>query len=111
MLSPATAASSLGAALGLGEVDEDELYAALDWLGERRPAIETALARRHLRNGTLVLYDVSSSYLEAVAGRWPSVATAVMASGAACRSSTACFVRRMAVQWRLRCLPATPLIR
>jgi transposase len=64
MLSPATAASSLGEALGLGEVDEDELYAALDWLGERQPTIETMLARRHLRNGTLVLYDVSSSYLE-----------------------------------------------
>jgi len=64
MLSPATAASSLGEALGLGEVDEDELYAALDWLGERQPAVETALARRHLRNGTLVLYDVSASYLE-----------------------------------------------
>jgi Transposase DDE domain len=64
MLSPATAASSLGEALGLGEVDEDELYAALDWLHERQPAIETALARRHLRNGTLVLYDVSASYLE-----------------------------------------------
>jgi Transposase DDE domain len=64
MLSPATAASSLGEALGLGEVDEDERYAALDWLGERQPAIETALARRHLRTGTLVLYDVSASYLE-----------------------------------------------
>jgi Transposase DDE domain len=63
-LSPATAASSLGAALGLGDVDEDELYAALDWLLERQPAIETALARQHLKNGTLVLYDVSSSYLE-----------------------------------------------
>ena len=50
--------------LGLGEVDEDELYAALDWLLERQPAIETALARRHLKNGTLVLYDVSSSYME-----------------------------------------------
>lgn len=63
-LSPATATSSLGVELGLGEVDEDELYAALDWLHERQPAIETALAKRHLRNGTLVLYDVSSSYLE-----------------------------------------------
>src|SRR6204780_2643004 len=52
------------AILGLGEVDEDELYAALDWLGERQPAIETALAKRHLKNGTLVLYDVSSSYME-----------------------------------------------
>jgi hypothetical protein len=63
-LSPATAASSLGAVLGLGEVDEDELYAALDWLLQRQPAIETALAKRHLHNGTLVLYDVSSSYME-----------------------------------------------
>jgi transposase len=63
-LSPATASSSLGEALGLGEVDDDELYAALDWLLERQAAIETALARRHLHNGTLVLYDVSSSYLE-----------------------------------------------
>ena len=63
-LSPDTASSSLGEMLGLGEVDEDELYAALDWLHERQPAIETALAKRHLQSGTLVLYDVSSSYLE-----------------------------------------------
>jgi len=63
-LSPATAASSLGETLGLGEVDDDELYAALDWLLERQPAIETILAKRHLANGTLVLYDVSSSYME-----------------------------------------------
>jgi transposase len=63
-LSPATAASSLGEVLGLGAVDDDELYAALDWLLERQPAIETALARRHLTTGTLVLYDVSSSYME-----------------------------------------------
>ena len=63
-LSPDTASSSLGEMLGLGEVDEDELYAALDWLHERQPAIETALAKRHLQGGTLVLYDVSSSYLE-----------------------------------------------
>jgi transposase len=63
-LSPATASSSLGEALGLGEVDDDELYAALDWLLARQSAIETALAKRHLTNGTLVLYDVSSSYME-----------------------------------------------
>jgi transposase len=64
VLSPATATSSLGTLLGLGAVDEDELYTALDWLLERQPAIETALARQHLKNGTLVLYDVSSSYME-----------------------------------------------
>ena len=63
-LDPATAASSLGEVLGLGPVDEDELDTALDWLLARQPAVETALARRSLRGGTLVLYDVSSSYLE-----------------------------------------------
>jgi len=63
-LSPATAASSLGEMLGLGEVDEDELYMVLDWLLERQPAIERVLAKRHLNSGTLVLYDVSSSYME-----------------------------------------------
>src|SRR5277367_6410327 len=63
-LSPATASSSLGETLGLGCVGDAELYAALDWLLERQAAIETALAKRHLTHGTLVLYDVSSSYME-----------------------------------------------
>jgi hypothetical protein len=63
-LDPATAASSLGVELALGEVGEDELYAALDWLLERQGPIEAALAKRHLKGGTLVLYDVSSSYVE-----------------------------------------------
>jgi Transposase DDE domain len=63
-LSEATAAHSLGAVLELGAVDEDELYAALDLLGEAQPKIETALAKRHLRDGCLVLYDLTSSYLE-----------------------------------------------
>src|SRR3954447_17536632 len=63
-LSPETAASSLGAIMGLGAVNEDELYVALDWLCERQAAVEGALARRHLHGGTLVLYDVSSSYVE-----------------------------------------------
>jgi hypothetical protein len=64
MLDPLTAAFSLSEVLGLGAVDEDELYVALDWLGERQEAVEKALARKHLREGTLVLYDVSSSYVE-----------------------------------------------
>jgi hypothetical protein len=59
-----TAGSSLGRLLELGAVDEVELYRALDWLGARQGAIETALARRHLQDGALVLYDVSSSWLE-----------------------------------------------
>jgi hypothetical protein len=63
-LSLGTGASSLAPLLGLGEVDADELYAALDWLLEQQPRIEAALAKRHLEAGTLVLYDVSSSWLE-----------------------------------------------
>ena len=63
-LNPATATTTLGEVLGLGAVDEDELYTALDWLLARQPAVEGALARRHLKGGTLVLYDVSSSYFE-----------------------------------------------
>ena len=59
-----TAGSSLGRRLELGAVEESELYRALDWLGARQAAIETALARRHLKDGALVLYDVSSSWLE-----------------------------------------------
>lgn len=63
-LDPETAASSLGEILGLGAVDEDELYTALDWLAERQPIVEQALARRRLKDGVLVLYDLTSSYVE-----------------------------------------------
>src|SRR4029077_19479357 len=59
-----TACSSLGRLLGLGVVDEVELYRALDWLGARQAAVETGLARRHLKEGALVLYDLSSSWVE-----------------------------------------------
>jgi Transposase DDE domain len=59
-----TAASSLGELLGLQACDEDDLYAAMDWLLPRQPGIEDALAARHLREGTLVLYDVSSAAFE-----------------------------------------------
>ncbi len=60
----ATAATSLGVTLGLGTVREREPYDALDWLLERQPRIEAGLARRHPKDGVLVLYDVSSSYFE-----------------------------------------------
>ena len=63
-LADETATSSLGQVLGLGPVDEQELYQALDWLIEQQERIERALARRHLEHGTLVLYDVSSTYFE-----------------------------------------------
>ncbi len=63
-LDETTATHSLGVTLGLGAVNFKEVYPALDWLGVAQPSIETALARRHLSDGTLVLYDVSSSYVE-----------------------------------------------
>ena len=56
--------STLAEELAVEGVDADELYAAMDWLLERQPTIEARLARRHLTPGTLVLYDVSSSYFE-----------------------------------------------
>jgi hypothetical protein len=59
-----SATSTLGESLGLERVEPGDLYAALDWLGARQPKIEKALAARHLHEGTLVLYDVSSSYFE-----------------------------------------------
>jgi hypothetical protein len=59
-----TASTSLGEVLGLTDAHEEELYAAMDWLLPRQADIEEALARRHLRDGTLVLYDVTSSYFE-----------------------------------------------
>lgn len=59
-----TANSSLGAVLGLGKIKEHEAYDALDWLFARQERIESGLARRHLQDGVLVLYDVTSSYFE-----------------------------------------------
>jgi hypothetical protein len=74
VLSLETASSSLGLVLGLaGEgvaaietpaIKTGEIYGALDWLGAQQARIEKSLARKYLRDGTLVLYDVSSSYLE-----------------------------------------------
>ena len=63
-LDAATATSSLGPLLGLGTVSEQELYVALDWLLSQQSRIESRLAQRHLSQGTLVLYDVSSTYFE-----------------------------------------------
>src|ERR671924_210967 len=56
--------STLAAELGLEGADQDDLYGAMDWLGERQERIEDRLPRRHLRDGELVLYDVSSTYFE-----------------------------------------------
>jgi transposase len=58
--------TTLGEDLGVADADEDDLYAAMDWLIERQEAIEKRLAKRHLKNGGLVLFDLTSSYFEGV---------------------------------------------
>ena len=56
--------STLAEEFGVADANENELYAAMDWLLERQDAIEKKLAARHLADGGLVLYDLSSSYFE-----------------------------------------------
>jgi transposase len=61
-LCPETAQTTLAEDLNLGQVEIKEFYESLDWLLERQSRIENKLAKKHLVDGTLVLYDVSSSY-------------------------------------------------
>jgi hypothetical protein len=63
MLHEDTATSSLGQVLGVGQCGVDDLYRALDWLHQAQPAIERRLARQHLVGSTLVLYDLTSTWL------------------------------------------------
>ena len=65
-LNAQTRTSVLNALLSLPEFHENDLYAAMDWLLAQQDKIESALAARHLEDGSLVLYDVSSSYFEGV---------------------------------------------
>jgi Transposase DDE domain len=63
MLHEDTATSSLGHVLGVGQCGVDDMYRALDWLHDAQPAIERRLARQHLLGSTLVLYDLTSTWL------------------------------------------------
>ena len=63
-LNPESAVSTLGQLLDLGAVNENELYLAMDWLVRRQWGIEKRLAKRHLSDNTLMLYDLTSSYFE-----------------------------------------------
>ena len=61
-LNAETAKHTLAEELAIGDVDVHELYAAMDWLATRQTRIENKLAKKHLKDGQLVLFDVSSSY-------------------------------------------------
>src|SRR4051812_16270753 len=111
-LSPDTASSSLGEALGLGAVADDELYAALDWLLERQPAIETGPGQtpspeRHPR-ALRCLVELPGGTLLSAGPAWRQP---VMARRACGKSSTACFAPPTAVASPSKSLTATPLIR
>jgi transposase len=62
--------TTLAEELGVQDASEDDLYAAMDWLLERKGRIEKKLAQRHLADGATVLYDVSSSYYEGRTCPW-----------------------------------------
>lgn len=63
MLCDATATHSLGRVLGVGDLKQDAIYAALDWLLAHQPAIERQLAKQHLAGASLVLYDLTSTWV------------------------------------------------
>jgi hypothetical protein len=56
--------TTLGADLGVADASRDEVYAAMDWLLARQDQIEAGLARRHLVEGGMAMFDLSSSWME-----------------------------------------------
>ncbi|MBD3266390.1 IS1634 family transposase [bacterium] len=63
-LNPKTQTSSLGDLLDLNDIHENDLYSAMDWLFQRQESIEKKLAKKHLQDGVMVLYDLTSTYFE-----------------------------------------------
>ena len=111
-LAPESSVSTLGQTLGLGDIDPQELYAAMDWLVPRQDAIERRLAKRHLQEHTLVLYDLTSSYVEGThcpAG--PARPQPRPQAGHAADSSSACSARPRAARSPSRSSRARPATR
>jgi hypothetical protein len=107
-IAEAAATSSLGAVLGVDGCDEDDLYAVMDRVLERKDEIENTLAARHLVDGTLVLYDVSSAAFEGRTCPLGKIGLPATGSKADCRSSTGCCAPRQGCRSRSRCSRATP---
>jgi len=114
-----TSTSTLAKMLEVQETDAQALYTAMDWLGERQGEIEEKLAKRHLEDGTLVLYDVSSTYFEGeccpLGQRGHSrdgkkdkfilyLPEALRPCNPGCRSSLGPCVTERDVRWPWRCL-------
>jgi hypothetical protein len=114
-----TSTSTLAEMLEMQETDAQALYTAMDWLGERQGEIEEKLAKRHLEDGTLVLYDVSSTYFEGqccpLGQRGHSrdgkkgkfilyLPEALRPCNPGCRSSLGSCVTERDVRWPWRCL-------
>ena len=85
-----TAASSLGEVLGVGCCDEDDLYAAMDWLTARQQTIEDALAARHLAAAPWSCMTCPPPRSRGGPARWAPSGTPKTGSAADCRSSTGC---------------------
>ena len=107
-LAEATARDSLAETLELGEVDEDDLYAAMDWLLERRGRSKGVWPGGIL--GTAPWRSMTSprSIWKAAVVRWPGTAIPATASAASFRSSSGCCATATVVGWRWRCSRATP---
>jgi len=114
-----TSTSTLAEMLEVQETDAQALYTAMDWLGERQGEIEEKLAKQHLEDGTLVLYDVSSTYFEGqccpLGQRGHSrdgkkdkfilyLPEALRPCNPGCRSSLGSCVTERDVRWPWRCL-------
>ena len=106
-----TAQNTLAEELGLDDVDVHELYDAIDWLLKRQNRIENKLAKKHLKGGLLVLFDVSSSYYSGKNQAFVKTDTVEIIAPTDRRLCTVCYVMRKAVRSRLKCCPVTRPIR
>ena len=85
-----TGDTTLAADLGVAAATTDDVYGAMDWLLAEKGKIEKKLARRHLREGGIAMYDLSSSWVEGSVAGWPRSGIPGTASAAGHRSNTAC---------------------
>lgn len=99
--------TTLPEGFGIGDATEDDLYEAMDCLLERQERIQTKFAKRHLQNGTLVLYDVSSCYVEGT--KCTLAAFGYNRDGKKGKRRIVYGLMTGAL-WALKCMPETPVI-